>query len=84
MTFQTHPSQTCFMSSVDLHTHYSYQVSYLFSCLGVCTNTSPALLCGMSLFLVHWVVLFELAYMLLTMCEVFENFNALVHWFFLL
>ncbi|KAF8015577.1 hypothetical protein BT93_H1178 [Corymbia citriodora subsp. variegata] len=22
----THPSQTCFMSSVDLHTHYSYQV----------------------------------------------------------
>lgn len=23
---QTHPSQTCFMSSVDLHTHYSYQV----------------------------------------------------------
>ena len=28
--FQTHPTQTCFMSSVDLHTHYSYQVSYLF------------------------------------------------------
>ena len=24
---QTHPSQTCFMSSVDLHTHYSYQVT---------------------------------------------------------
>lgn len=24
--FQTHPSQTCFMSSVDLHTHYSYQI----------------------------------------------------------
>jgi len=24
--FQTHPSQGCFMSSVDLHTHYSYQV----------------------------------------------------------
>lgn len=23
---QTHPSQGCFMSSVDLHTHYSYQV----------------------------------------------------------
>ena len=23
---QTHPSQTAFMSSVDLHTHYSYQV----------------------------------------------------------
>ncbi|KAJ4959712.1 hypothetical protein NE237_019622 [Protea cynaroides] len=22
----THPSQTCFMSSVDVHTHYSYQV----------------------------------------------------------
>uniref|UniRef100_A0A7N0UH12 MPN domain-containing protein n=1 Tax=Kalanchoe fedtschenkoi TaxID=63787 RepID=A0A7N0UH12_KALFE len=22
----THPSQTCFMSSVDLHTHYSYQI----------------------------------------------------------
>jgi STAM-binding protein len=22
----THPSQGCFMSSVDLHTHYSYQV----------------------------------------------------------
>ena len=22
----THPSQTCFMSSVDLHTHYGYQV----------------------------------------------------------
>lgn len=22
----THPSQSCFMSSVDLHTHYSYQV----------------------------------------------------------
>lgn len=27
---QTHPSQTCFMSSVDLHTHYSYQVLRLF------------------------------------------------------
>jgi len=26
--FKTHPSQTCFMSSVDLHTHYSYQVIY--------------------------------------------------------
>ncbi|KAK6930241.1 USP8 dimerization domain [Dillenia turbinata] len=25
-TLQTHPSQTCFMSSIDLHTHYSYQV----------------------------------------------------------
>lgn len=25
---QTHPSQGCFMSSVDLHTHYSYQVLY--------------------------------------------------------
>lgn len=24
--FQTHPSQSCFMSSVDLHTHYSCQV----------------------------------------------------------
>ncbi|KAJ0095411.1 hypothetical protein Patl1_16130 [Pistacia atlantica] len=24
--FQTHPSQSCFMSSIDLHTHYSYQV----------------------------------------------------------
>ncbi|XP_057949927.1 AMSH-like ubiquitin thioesterase 2 isoform X5 [Malania oleifera] len=24
--FLTHPSQSCFMSSVDLHTHYSYQV----------------------------------------------------------
>lgn len=24
--FQTHPSQKCFMSSVDLHTHYSRQV----------------------------------------------------------
>ncbi|KAI3871293.1 hypothetical protein MKX03_017538 [Papaver bracteatum] len=24
--FQTHPSQTCFMSSIDLHTQYSYQV----------------------------------------------------------
>lgn len=22
----THPTQTCFMSSIDLHTHYSYQV----------------------------------------------------------
>ncbi|MCO5567865.1 hypothetical protein L7F22_021561 [Adiantum nelumboides] len=22
----THPKQTCFMSSIDLHTHYSYQV----------------------------------------------------------
>jgi len=22
----THPTQTCFMSSVDLHTHYSYQI----------------------------------------------------------
>eukprot|EP00268_Persea_americana_P024831 TRINITY_DN24216_c0_g1_i2.p1 TRINITY_DN24216_c0_g1~~TRINITY_DN24216_c0_g1_i2.p1 ORF type:complete len:146 (+),score=16.17 TRINITY_DN24216_c0_g1_i2:466-903(+) len=22
----THPSQSCFMSSIDLHTHYSYQV----------------------------------------------------------
>ncbi|KAK1292083.1 AMSH-like ubiquitin thioesterase 3 [Acorus calamus] len=22
----THPSQTCFMSSIDLHTHYSYQI----------------------------------------------------------
>jgi hypothetical protein len=26
---QTHPKQTCFMSSVDLHTHYSYQVRVL-------------------------------------------------------
>ncbi|KAG0579254.1 hypothetical protein KC19_4G085600 [Ceratodon purpureus] len=26
----THPKQTCFMSSVDLHTHYSYQVCVLF------------------------------------------------------
>jgi STAM-binding protein len=25
----THPSQTCFMSSIDLHTHYSYQVMTL-------------------------------------------------------
>lgn len=25
--FQTHPSQSCFMSSVDLHTQYSYQVT---------------------------------------------------------
>lgn len=24
--FQTHPSQTCFLSSIDLHTQYSYQV----------------------------------------------------------
>ncbi|RVW47330.1 AMSH-like ubiquitin thioesterase 2 [Vitis vinifera] len=24
--FQTHPSQSCFMSSIDLHTQYSYQV----------------------------------------------------------
>ncbi|XP_043694758.1 AMSH-like ubiquitin thioesterase 2 [Telopea speciosissima] len=23
---QTHPSQSCFMSSIDLHTHYSYQI----------------------------------------------------------
>mgnify|MGYP003702819901 CR=1 FL=1 len=23
---QTHPTQECFMSSVDLHNHYSYQV----------------------------------------------------------
>ncbi|GJU30006.1 AMSH-like ubiquitin thioesterase 3 [Tanacetum coccineum] len=27
----THPSQTCFMSSVDLHTHYAYQVSSKFA-----------------------------------------------------
>ncbi|KAK3002124.1 hypothetical protein RJ639_022216 [Escallonia herrerae] len=27
---QTHPSQTCFMSSVDLHTHYSYQGTIMF------------------------------------------------------
>ncbi|XP_048500379.1 AMSH-like protease sst2 isoform X2 [Beta vulgaris subsp. vulgaris] len=26
----THPTQTCFMSSVDLHTHYSYQVLFHF------------------------------------------------------
>ncbi|KZV33416.1 hypothetical protein F511_38633 [Dorcoceras hygrometricum] len=26
LDLQTHPTQTCFMSSVDLHTHYSYQV----------------------------------------------------------
>lgn len=26
----THPKQSCFMSSVDLHTHYSYQVSVQF------------------------------------------------------
>ncbi|XP_020573473.1 AMSH-like ubiquitin thioesterase 3 isoform X2 [Phalaenopsis equestris] len=24
----THPTQTCFMSSIDLHTHYSYQILY--------------------------------------------------------
>lgn len=30
-SFQTHPSQTCFLSSVDLHTQYSYQVCKLHS-----------------------------------------------------
>ncbi|KAG6516524.1 hypothetical protein ZIOFF_026989 [Zingiber officinale] len=24
--FQTHPTQSCFMSSIDVHTHYSYQI----------------------------------------------------------
>lgn len=27
--FQTHPTQSCFMSSIDVHTQYSYQVSVL-------------------------------------------------------
>lgn len=27
-TVQTHPTQSCFMSSIDVHTQYSYQVSY--------------------------------------------------------
>ena len=26
LSLQTHPSQTAFMSSVDLHTHYAYQI----------------------------------------------------------
>jgi hypothetical protein len=30
--FQTHPSQSCFMSSVDLHTQYSYQVIESLKC----------------------------------------------------
>ena len=31
--FQTHPTQDCFMSSVDLHNHYSYQVMQLYPTL---------------------------------------------------
>jgi len=31
--FQTHPTQDCFMSSVDLHNHYSYQVMQLYPIL---------------------------------------------------
>jgi len=27
LNLQTHPTQSCFMSSIDVHTHYSYQVS---------------------------------------------------------
>lgn len=27
---QTHPTQSCFMSSIDVHTHYSYQVGNFF------------------------------------------------------
>lgn len=27
--FQTHPTQSCFLSSIDLHNHYSYQVMFV-------------------------------------------------------
>ncbi|RZC65333.1 hypothetical protein C5167_009025 [Papaver somniferum] len=37
-----HPSQTCFMSSVDLHTHYSYQI--LSSFIGRATSNTLLLL----------------------------------------
>ncbi|CAK9167821.1 unnamed protein product [Ilex paraguariensis] len=26
MQYETHPTQSCFMSSIDVHTHYSYQI----------------------------------------------------------
>ncbi|KAL2247344.1 UNVERIFIED_CONTAM: AMSH-like ubiquitin thioesterase 1, partial [Sesamum indicum] len=26
LVLQTHPTQSCFMSSIDVHTHYSYQI----------------------------------------------------------
>lgn len=29
LNLQTHPTQSCFMSSIDVHTHYSYQVDYI-------------------------------------------------------
>ncbi|XP_026454571.1 uncharacterized protein LOC113355835 [Papaver somniferum] len=37
-----HPSQTCFISSVDLHTHYSYQI--LSSFIGRATSNTLLLL----------------------------------------
>lgn len=30
IVLQTHPTQSCFMSSIDVHTHYSYQVENFF------------------------------------------------------
>lgn len=42
---QTHPSQGCFMSSVDLHTHYSYQVVMCCFFMGLRRFSSQFLSC---------------------------------------
>ncbi|CAM6048771.1 unnamed protein product [Sphagnum compactum] len=38
----THPSQTCFMSSIDLHTHYSYQIMLQEAIAIVMAPTDPS------------------------------------------
>ncbi|WOK98517.1 hypothetical protein Cni_G07229 [Canna indica] len=42
----THPSQTCFLSSIDLHTQYSYQVMLPEAIAIVMAPTDPGRTCG--------------------------------------
>ncbi|XP_006644471.1 AMSH-like ubiquitin thioesterase 2 [Oryza brachyantha] len=42
----THPSQTCFLSSIDLHTQYSYQVMLPEAVAIVIAPTDPSRSCG--------------------------------------
>jgi STAM-binding protein len=42
----THPSQTCFLSSIDLHTQYSYQVMLPEAVAIVIAPTDPTRNCG--------------------------------------
>ncbi|URE05831.1 hypothetical protein MUK42_20968 [Musa troglodytarum] len=44
--FLTHPSQSCFLSSIDLHTQYSYQVMLPEAIAIVMAPTDPKSTCG--------------------------------------